>query len=377
MLGINGLLVDGCKVYANSSASSTATPTTIPLSNNSEFEIHGKRFRFSYPPKELRAALMATPARMSCIVLRFAQCIYDLTGPDRRALRLSMIHSAQVFSPRPSQDPRENLRILRSPLKNTFKSFAKDSPSPLKAAPFAASSRDAYASPTKPQPLTEGYEEEDHIILVDGHHPCVVEEDKDLVILEDVEIPRIGSSIFTPTPTQQSHRPQQPRYMQSPQVQPQTPPRPRSLSRNTLHRAVLIRSAQRAVLKAESAEREREEEEEEMEVLGAVAADSESDDDVVMHYDVPDGRHAVEREDDGNIGDDDEENAEDDVEEEYDDEEAEEGRGRGRTMNREAQKSVWRKSLERIWPFRGSSPSKEEIDDDEEADNVCFSCLLI
>jgi len=65
VLGTSGLLVDGCKVYANSSPSHTATPTTIPLSNNSEFEIHGKRFRFSYPPKELRAALMATPARTS------------------------------------------------------------------------------------------------------------------------------------------------------------------------------------------------------------------------------------------------------------------------------------------------------------------------
>jgi pSer/pThr/pTyr-binding forkhead associated (FHA) protein len=63
VLGTNGLLVDGCKVYANGSPSHVATPTTIPLSNNSEFEIHGKRFRFSYPPKELRAALMATPAR--------------------------------------------------------------------------------------------------------------------------------------------------------------------------------------------------------------------------------------------------------------------------------------------------------------------------
>jgi hypothetical protein len=64
VLGTNGLLVDGCKVYANTSPSHVANPTTIPLSNNSEFEIHSKRFRFTYPPKELRAALMATPARV-------------------------------------------------------------------------------------------------------------------------------------------------------------------------------------------------------------------------------------------------------------------------------------------------------------------------
>jgi hypothetical protein len=70
VLGANGLLVDGCKVYANSSPSHVANPTIIPLSNNSEFEIHGKRFRFSYPPKELRAALMATPARTSYTILK-------------------------------------------------------------------------------------------------------------------------------------------------------------------------------------------------------------------------------------------------------------------------------------------------------------------
>jgi hypothetical protein len=168
--------------------------------------------------------------------------------------------------------------------------------------------------------------------------------------------------------------------MQSVQLQPQTPPRPRSLSRNTLHRAVLIRSAQRAVLKAESAEREREEEEEEeMEVLGAVAADSESDDDVVMHHDVPDGRDAVEGGNDDKIHDDNDETDEYDDEEEYDDEgEEEEGRGRRGAMNKEAQKSVWRKSLERIWPFRSSSPSKEPSDEqEEEEENVCFSPLLI
>lgn len=65
VLGANGLVVDGYKVYPNGSPSSSGSPTTIPLTNNSEFEIHGKRFRFTYPPKELRAALFATPARES------------------------------------------------------------------------------------------------------------------------------------------------------------------------------------------------------------------------------------------------------------------------------------------------------------------------
>jgi hypothetical protein len=32
-------------------------PTTIPVSNNCEIEIHKKRFIFSYPPKQLRSPL--------------------------------------------------------------------------------------------------------------------------------------------------------------------------------------------------------------------------------------------------------------------------------------------------------------------------------
>ena len=69
-------------------------PTIILLANNSGFEIHSKR------DKKL--------------------LIYS-SGSRNHALRLSMMHSAQVFSPHPSKDPRENLRILQSPLKNSFK----------------------------------------------------------------------------------------------------------------------------------------------------------------------------------------------------------------------------------------------------------------
>jgi hypothetical protein len=278
-----------------------------------------------------------------------------------------MIQSAQVFTPRPSQDPRENLRILRSPLKNTFKSPAQMSPpTPLRTTLFASPSRGAaHTTPTKHQSVSEGQGEEDHIILVDGHHPRVVEEDKDLVILEDVEVPLAGSPVSTPTQTQlQYNRSPQPQN----QGQIQTPLRQRSISRNTLHRAVLIRSAQRAVLKADSAEREREEEEmEEMEVLGAVVADTESEDEngngVPMHHEA-DQRRTHEENDDESEGDDEEE--EDDEEE--DDEEEEERRGR--ETSREPQKSVWRKSLERIWPFRSSSTGPQEETDDRDDDEV-------
>ncbi|KAH7872966.1 uncharacterized protein C8R40DRAFT_1051119, partial [Lentinula edodes] len=99
------LLVDGCRVFPSASPFS---PNTIPLTNNSEVEIHGKRFRFTYPPKELRAQLLSTPTRQQS----FHGPLYLL-----RALRLSMIESAEVFSPRPSTNAMDNLRVLQSPLK--------------------------------------------------------------------------------------------------------------------------------------------------------------------------------------------------------------------------------------------------------------------
>ncbi|TFK52759.1 hypothetical protein OE88DRAFT_1627539, partial [Heliocybe sulcata] len=95
VLGTNGLLIDDSPVYPSSNPSS---PTTIPLSTNSKIEIHGKVFVFQYPPKELRPILLATPAR-------------------KGRVRMSMIQSAQVFTPRPSNDPGENLRVLQSPIK--------------------------------------------------------------------------------------------------------------------------------------------------------------------------------------------------------------------------------------------------------------------
>ncbi len=71
ILGVSGVVVDGCSVYPHTSGESLGSTqqTIIPLSNNSIFEIHGKRFKFTYPPKQLRKALYVTPARMfSCYV---------------------------------------------------------------------------------------------------------------------------------------------------------------------------------------------------------------------------------------------------------------------------------------------------------------------
>jgi len=193
----------------------TATgPTTVPLGNNTEIEVHRKRFIFTYPPKELRAMILATPEP-------------DRNGKRRRTLRMSMIASAMVFTPRPSQDPRENLRTLQSPLKPN------------------------YSSPLKPTHSEEP--EEEDIVLVESNHPNVVQDDEDnLIILESVEASRPPESPrrlvqFTP----------QPHQFQTPRREP----------RNSLHRAVLIRSAQRTAMKVEV---ELEEEQEEMEVEDVV-----------------------------------------------------------------------------------------------------------
>lgn len=201
-----------------------------------------------------------------CIALNAAD---NLLGTNR-APRLSMISSAQVFSPRPSRNSEENLRVLQSPLRNNFLR------SPLKPSLLSHDSSSRSSSPVRQplnnvsQPSLMDLEEEvddEDIILVEGNHPQVVEEEKDLVILEDVKVSSISSdpsSPFSSTFVAQHHA--QPFSTQL----PQTPSRARSNSRNSLHRAVLMRSVQRAVLWAE---KDKEDEMEEIEVLSAVASD--------------------------------------------------------------------------------------------------------
>lgn len=213
-----------------------------------------------------------------------------------------MIHSAQVFTPRPSKDPRENLRVLQSPMKNAFRSPTK--PSALSRAPVTEEDE------------SDEEEEENEIVLVNGNHPRVVEEERDLVILEDVEVP-IPQPVIHLQP-------------------PKTPQRRRSQS---LHRAVLIRSAHKAILEHErQRQQEEEEREEEMEVLGTIASDEVSDDDAT-------GFRPGEEED----------YPPSDQESDSDEDEAED------KVNREGQKPLWRKSLERLWPFRSSSPAEAEV----------------
>ncbi|KAJ7773352.1 hypothetical protein B0H16DRAFT_1512074, partial [Mycena metata] len=228
VLGANGMLVDGCTVYPNaqddgSGSGSGKGVRTIALGNGSELEIHGKRFRFVYPPKEMRKALAESPAR-----------------PANRALRLSLIPSAQVFDPRPSPDPRQNLRVLQSPLRIAGSSPKKNgSPGPGTPSPSPRG---------RQQDDEEEADEEDGqtITLVQGSHPRVVEEAKDLVILEDVDISaeERATAVDKQSPTAAGSAP--------PPPPPPPPAPPRTPRRQSLHRAVLIRSAQRAVWAANS-----------------------------------------------------------------------------------------------------------------------------
>ncbi|KAF5377771.1 hypothetical protein D9757_008110 [Collybiopsis confluens] len=301
VLGSHGLLIDGCKVCPNSS---TSSPNTIPLSNNSEIEIQGKRFRFTYPPKEMRAMLLSTP-----------------TPAKRRALRLSMIESAEVFSPRPSLNPMENLRVLQSPLKPY--QLGSRSSSPLKL-----------HFPTEPTyNNSSDDDDEGDIILVEGNSPRVVEEENDLIILEDVDILPPAEE---PTPnelTAKQYLPALPPMLVPPRT-PITPRRPR----NTLHKAVLIRSTQRAILQAEKKRDEEErDEEEEAEVFDTILEDAADEGDVI--HENPD------EEEDHELAEVDEEQKDDNG----------------------TAAQTWRISLERIWPFRRSaSPTKPDFKEEEE-----------
>ncbi|KAG1809673.1 uncharacterized protein BJ212DRAFT_596502 [Suillus subaureus] len=306
VLGDAGLTIDGCPVFPSTNAS---LPTTIPVSNNCEIEIYKKRFIFSYPPKQLRSPLynIDSPAKAE-----------NRGGSGRRKLRMSMIHSAQVFTPRgkPSSDPLANLRILQSPLKQLV-------PSPRKP------------STLKNSHVPEPDEIEEEIVLVESNTPHVVQEDKDLVILERVDV----QDPPPPTPPVQRPRPSMNIYKT-----------PNKRTRPSLHRAVLIRSVHRAVMAREEEEEEKEVEEV---VVGEATVEegeeheNDNDEEFNDEHDGSAGNEHGESDDDGNGAD------LDTIEEPT------------------PQPSTWRKSLNAVrahvvWPFRSSSTAPEENDDDKQ-----------
>ncbi|EKM56665.1 uncharacterized protein PHACADRAFT_207862 [Phanerochaete carnosa HHB-10118-sp] len=244
VLGVNGIIVDACPVFPATDSSSG--PVTVPLPNNSSIEIHKKRFQFSYPPKELRETLINTPAKQSDSNVDRRR--------RRRTLRMSMIQSAQVFTPRPSHDPRENLRILKTPIKSPF----TESYSPAKRRVSSPLKRGAYI----PEEIEEE-EEDENIVLVESNHPRVVEEDRDLVILEHVVVREPEPE---PEPEQSQQQTAQYPIPPSAQPSPQAMQTPIRQPRSSLHRAVLLRSAHRTALRREM-EMEDEKEAEEVEEI--------------------------------------------------------------------------------------------------------------
>jgi len=251
VIGVHGLLVDECQVFP----ASTTTHPTVPLTNNSELEISKKRFRFEYPPKALRPVLAFTPPP------------HVSQSARKRVLRLSMIQSAQVFTPRPDPDPHVNLRILQTPIR-------------LNSSP----SKHVHHTPGQAQAGQQQEEYGTPFRLVEGNCPQVVEEEQDLVILEEVDAPEhisqatphgmkagVAQSGFINPVQSPMHAPQMagpnpaPAFPLAPshQLQQFQTPRRRP-GRPSLHRAVLIRSAQRAVMRMEM-EKEQEQEEREVE----------------------------------------------------------------------------------------------------------------
>jgi hypothetical protein len=315
VMGVHGILVDKCQVFPASAISHT----TVPLTNNSEVEINKKRFLFEYPPKALRPVLAFTPPPNAS------------KSTQKRALRLSMIQSAQVFTPRPDPDPRVNLRVLQTPIR--FNS------SPLKQ---------AHRTPRQARADQQDGEFGTPIRLVEGNCPQVVEEEQDLVILEEVDVPEHipqagpvnsmqGPIHVPPTggpypapafPLSPSHQLQQ---FQTPRRRPGRP---------SLHRAVLIRSAQRAVMRIEM---EKEQEEEEREVEEHVIAMEEQ-----MEVDEEDQRDR-----DANL----------DIEE-FDEEAYDYDNGEDTGLDPEPSAPGWRKGLEAfksgLQAFRSRSISPEK-----------------
>ncbi|KAH9077732.1 hypothetical protein EDB83DRAFT_2345526, partial [Lactarius deliciosus] len=254
VLGVHGYFVDKCR----------------SLSNNSELEINKKRFRFDYPPKALPSTSKSA---------------------QRYVLRLSIVPSAQVFTPRPDPDPRVNLRqqtpirLNSSPLKQAFKQEHDDQ---------------------------QDKEDGTLIRLVEGNRPQ-----------------EAGAHAAPGFPLVPSHQPQR---FQTPRRRSAPP---------SLHRAVLIRSAQRTAMRFKM---ELEQELEEREVEEYVATIDE--------------QMEVDEEDEG-------EGDQDAIIEEFDEEVHEDGAGEG-TESDSRPIFGWRKSLE---AFKSSihalrSPSRSPERDD-------------
>ncbi|CUA71771.1 Muscle M-line assembly protein unc-89 [Rhizoctonia solani] len=280
--GLNGVIVDGCHIGRNPDADDESSETTIPIMNNSQIELYRKRFIFEYPSKELRIKAMAEP----------------MTVRPKRTLRLSMIQSAQVFTPsKPTADAstpkhrRRRSETLAEQLQSPIKPFSPARPTPL--------------SNMGHETLTADDEEREVTLVGPGGAQSVVvlEEEKDLVVVEaigdesddegfsdDEEIimdkenenpfdigrspayqngktaspaPAVQRSFSTGTPQGSSYTPKRPNLHRNaasapaqtpspaPAANPQPARTPARKARFSLHKAVLLRSAQRQLVERE------------------------------------------------------------------------------------------------------------------------------
>ncbi|KAG9090736.1 hypothetical protein FRC06_000896 [Ceratobasidium sp. 370] len=285
--GLNGVIVDGCHIARNPDADGESSETTIPIMNNSQIEIYRKRFVFEYPSKELRAKARVEPA----------------TVKPRRTLRLSMIQSAQVFTPSKPSDA----QTPKSHRRRRSETLAEQLQSPIK--PFSPARPTAAA--TMGHETLSAADEEREVTLVGARGAqsvVVLEEEKDLVVVEAVgddsddedlsdeeeiitdkenenpfDVGRSPAQSSTaplvapsPSPAQHSftatiprraftspYTPNRPTLTRSsasvpapapppPPVMPQAPVRtPARRARFSLHKAVLLRSAQRQLIERE------------------------------------------------------------------------------------------------------------------------------
>jgi hypothetical protein len=188
--------VDGTEVIPTKSEH----PPAVPLEDGSIIEIRKKRFEYNYPPKDYRF-----------------QAVIDSPAGVKRSLRMSMIEAAQIFTPTAP-------RVM---------------PPPLLA------------------PRNIGVELVSRALEDEGQNSVVIESEKDLIVVEEeeeYEEPLHAAPLISRSSSSPVHR--SPPQVITPQRAQRIITTPRRRSEPSLHKAVLIRSAQRAFQESQEKERE-------------------------------------------------------------------------------------------------------------------------
>lgn len=139
-------------------------------------------------PRPASVATGSSGQRTSTPCVRFvlAPLVYILTFRVWRPQQVEFDTSIHTFTSRPESNSKENLWILRTPIKGPFKvesmprSYKRKESSPLKRGVYIAEGSDEDEE-GEPQ-------QDEQIVLVEGT-PRVYEEDCDLIIVERVTVP--------------------------------------------------------------------------------------------------------------------------------------------------------------------------------------------